>query len=420
MCFCAIPFSPAIICSLLMQIWMHADQHKTGFLGRAEFYNALKLVTVAQSKRELTPDMVKAALYGPASSKIPAPQINLSAVPAPPSNPAAGAAVPQLSGVALSPSQNMGVRGPQVPSNASMGPQFFPPQQNQMGRPPRPTTPNTAFRPQQVVGSQGMPGMGTTAASQALGTNISTDWLGGMTAGSPAGVTTQVANRGIMPLTTSAQPTPNANSGLVQPAAPKPNDPILPSSHVGAKDSKPLADAGNGFASDSVFGDVFSVTSSQPKQDAPLPASSSGGLPVTPAIVPASTGLQSAVKPSPLGSLQSAFSQQPVGSQNQKVQSTVNGNQQVSVQSSTAFNSSNAGLPAAAGIPASGQSQVPWPRMTQSDVQKYTKVFVEVDTDRDGKITGEQARNLFLSWRLPRGSICFILILYWKLITFIF
>ena len=31
------------------------------------------LVTVAQSKRELTPDIVKAALYGPASSKIPAP-----------------------------------------------------------------------------------------------------------------------------------------------------------------------------------------------------------------------------------------------------------------------------------------------------------------------------------------------------------
>lgn len=27
---------------------------------------------------------------------------------------------------------------------------------------------------------------------------------------------------------------------------------------------------------------------------------------------------------------------------------------------------------------------------------------MEVDTDKDGKITGEQARNLFLSWRLPR------------------
>jgi epidermal growth factor receptor substrate 15 len=31
-------------------------------------------------------------------------------------------------------------------------------------------------------------------------------------------------------------------------------------------------------------------------------------------------------------------------------------------------------------------------------------VFMEVDTDRDGIISGEQARNLFLSWRLPRGK----------------
>ncbi|GJU07242.1 NB-ARC domains-containing protein [Tanacetum coccineum] len=61
-------------------IWQHADQNCTGFLGRQEFFNAFKLVTVAQSKRELTPDIVKAALYGPASSKIPAQQINLAAL----------------------------------------------------------------------------------------------------------------------------------------------------------------------------------------------------------------------------------------------------------------------------------------------------------------------------------------------------
>ncbi|KAK1361596.1 putative calcium-binding protein [Heracleum sosnowskyi] len=39
--------------------------------------------------------------------------------------------------------------------------------------------------------------------------------------------------------------------------------------------------------------------------------------------------------------------------------------------------------------------------MTQAAVQKHNKVFGEVDTDRDGKITGEQARNLFLSLKLP-------------------
>ena len=45
--------------------------------------------------------------------------------------------------------------------------------------------------------------------------------------------------------------------------------------------------------------------------------------------------------------------------------------------------------------------------MTPAGVQKYAKVFLEVDSDRDGKITGEQARNLFLSWRLPRGRHAF-------------
>ncbi|KAJ4872880.1 Calcium-binding EF hand family protein [Raphanus sativus] len=43
--------------------------------------------------------------------------------------------------------------------------------------------------------------------------------------------------------------------------------------------------------------------------------------------------------------------------------------------------------------------------MTPADVQKYAKVFVQVDTDRDGKITGPQARNLFLSWKLPRDAL---------------
>lgn len=47
---------------------------------------------------------------------------------------------------------------------------------------------------------------------------------------------------------------------------------------------------------------------------------------------------------------------------------------------------------------------LPWPRMTQNDVQRYSRIFSKVDTDHDGKITGEQARELFLSWQLPRGG----------------
>jgi hypothetical protein len=46
-----------------------------------------------------------------------------------------------------------------------------------------------------------------------------------------------------------------------------------------------------------------------------------------------------------------------------------------------------------------------WPKISQSDIQKYMKVFGDVDRDRDGKITGAEARTLFLSWRLPRGGI---------------
>nr|GMD20346.1 epidermal growth factor receptor substrate 15-like 1 [Ipomoea batatas] len=73
-------------------------------------------------------------------------------------------------------------------------------------------------------------------------------------------------------------------------------------------------------------------------------------------------------------------------------------NQRVPLQSSTIVHGGSGNS-----VPV--QSQSPWPKMTQADFQKYNKVFVAVDTDKDEKITGEQARNLFLSWRLPRGLI---------------
>ncbi|KAM1270669.1 hypothetical protein ACFX13_032554 [Malus domestica] len=87
------------------------------FLGRAEFYNALRVVTVAQSKRELTPETVKVALYGPAATKIPAPKINLETNPAPQFNSAAAAAALDFQGgaVTLTSLRNLGFRGLQVP-----------------------------------------------------------------------------------------------------------------------------------------------------------------------------------------------------------------------------------------------------------------------------------------------------------------
>lgn len=47
--------------------------------------------------------------------------------------------------------------------------------------------------------------------------------------------------------------------------------------------------------------------------------------------------------------------------------------------------------------------------MNPNDVQRYTRVFSKVDTDHDGKITGEQARQLFLSWQLPKGVLTDVL-----------
>ncbi|OVA00637.1 EPS15 homology (EH) [Macleaya cordata] len=395
---------------VLAQIWMHADQNRTGFLGRAEFYNALKLVTVAQSKRELTPDIVKAALFGPAAAKIPAPQINLAATAAPQLSSAAP--TPQMGAAAAAASQNLSFRGPQVLPNAGVSQQQFPSQANQFMRPPLPA--GAGSLPTQGVPGQGFPVRGTMTAPRPPNSSVSTDWLGGRTGGAPLDASSQVPSRGVTPsmsqdgfgmgpsgLTSSIPPRPQANSGPTQSVAPRPHNQVLPSFQPAPKDSKALVVSGNGFASDSIFGgDVFSAISSQPKQDASSSTFSASSVPVSSAIVPVSSGPQSSVKQSPLDSLQSTFSMQPSGAPLQRTQSLAKQNQQTPTQSTSTFMSS--GVSAGAGNSASSQSQPPWPRMSQSDIQKYTKVFVEVDTDRDGRITGEQARNLFLSWRLPR------------------
>ncbi|CAN6712001.1 unnamed protein product [Malus baccata var. baccata] len=359
---------------VLAQIWMHADQNKTGFLGRPEFYNALRLVTVAQSKRDLTPDIVKAALYGPAAAKIPAPQINLPPTSAPQSNPVAAASRPQM-GMGTPPtSQNFGFRGPGVP-NASTNQNYFPPQQNQSIRPPQamPTGMPTGVNsrpPQQGVGG----GMGPPNVPNS---NISNNWLGGSAGASPAGP------RGVSPSMPSS--TPNSQPPVSLPTT---------------GDSKALVVSGNGFASSSALsGDLFSATPSQPKQESSGSIYSARSIPTPSATLPVSSGPQSSSKLNALDSL-SAFTMQPSGSQFQRLQGPSNPSQQVSAPASSSFPSSGSSV--GAGNSTSGNSQIPWPKMKPSDVQKYSKVFMEVDTDRDGRITGEQARNLFLSWRLPR------------------
>ncbi|GFQ06754.1 uncharacterized calcium-binding protein c800.10c [Phtheirospermum japonicum] len=344
---------------VLAQIWMYADQNRVGFLGRSEFYNFLKLVTVAQSKRELTPDLVKAALYGPASAQIPPPQINLAAAVGPQSNAKAGPSPVQLAGPPASTEGN---------GDGSLT------QQRQITRAPRPLPPSSGFQSQPGVSAQGMPSTGSMSISRLPN---SFDSFGGITDGSQARLSSQVPNRSLIPSATQGdishvpspitQPKVPEITGLSQSASSKPNDTVLVRSQVGKEVSNSLSATGN----------VISATPSKPQNN---PAAFT--YPAV-SVTASSTGsFASSSKPSAVS--------QPSAIQAQQFQSTSRANQHVPAPKSSAF-------PVVA-----GQSQSPWPKMTQSDVQKYRKVFVQVDTDRDGKITGEQARNLFLSWRLPR------------------
>ncbi|XP_050262762.1 uncharacterized protein LOC126707215 [Quercus robur] len=373
---------------VLAQIWAIANQSQSGFLGRPEFYNALKLVTVAQSKRDLTPDIVKAALYGPASAKIPAPQISVTAMPAPQFNTsaAASAPTPPVGPVTPTSSQNLGFRGPQVPPNAGINQQHFPSQGSQLMRPPQAVT-SSAPRPTQGVGIQGLTGGVAGTGPRPPNPSISSDWVGvgtGALQVPVSGMSTSVSSDGFG-LATSGSP-------ATLPPRPQATFGMRPSGQP-AKDSKPLDVSGNGFASDSIFGgDVFSATPSQPKQDSSTRTISASNLPVSSSVVPVSSVIQP--------SLQTSLTTQPVGGQRQQVPALANQYQKVSTQTTSASRSS--GISLGAEISASSQSQQSWPRMSPTDVQKYTKVFMDVDKDRDGRITGEEARNLFLSWRLPR------------------
>ncbi|KAL3022487.1 hypothetical protein AAZX31_04G016000 [Glycine max] len=369
---------------VLAQVWAYADQAKTGFLGRAEFFNALRLVTVAQSKRDLTPDIVKAALYGPAAAKIPAPQINLAAVPQPRPNSMPGAgSVGQMGVTAPNLAQSFPYRG-QGLAGPGANPQYYPSQQHPGMRPPQSMPAGGGLRPQQGVAgpdiSRGVNIAGHNFSNPGV---VSNDWNNvrpGMVATRPAGLTPSAA----LPSSTS-------------PISPMPqSSPISPMPQSTTVNTKALGVSGNGFSSNSVLGnDFFSAASLTPKQE---PAGLSYSVSnVSSAIVPVSTAPQPAIKQNSLDSLQSAYSSMlPANSQFQRAQSAPNISQQISPPASSSPNT-----PSGLGNANSDNSHLSWPKMKPTDVQKYTKVFMEVDTDRDGKITGEQARSLFLSWRLP-------------------
>lgn len=405
---------------VLAQIWTYADQNRSGFLGRPEFYNALRLVTVAQRGRELTPDIVKAALYGPAAAKIPAPQINpvtspaaqMNSVPAPTSQVNSMLPTSNQLGVTRPPvSPNLGFRPPQMPPNLGLNQQNFPAQGINAARPPQ--APNAAaLLPAQGVG-QGLPGLPTSNTM-----NISTDWIGGRSSGSSMPLTAHVSNRGISPSQVSNRgisPSTNLDGfGLAQPgsssgvASSTQTPPALTSSvpskqqypassaQPTEKDAKALVLSGNGFSSDPLFGgDMFS-DAPQAKPGNSVANFSMNNL----SNPPNSSGAQTSVMPGQFNSAQNAPSPSVGVSPVQGTQTFAKQTSQTITPNTTASSISN--ILTGPVSSASVQSQSPWPRITQSDIQKYTAVFVKVDRDRDGKITGEEARNLFLSWRLPR------------------
>ncbi|CAH9070286.1 unnamed protein product [Cuscuta epithymum] len=407
---------------VLAQIWMYADQNQTGFLNRQQFYNALKLVTVAQSKRDLTPDIVKAALYSPASAKIPAPRINVT-VPS----------APNLNNKPRAPAPVTGSAPMMTPSGGIAASQGFPPQQNNFMSPPRLPIYNTTLQSQSGISNPGMLAGSSVPATRAPN---SSDWLGSGTVGREHGVVSQFPNRGVSVnspdgfspassgFTASVQPKAQETTSLVQPSSSSSNDSASLGHHPPAMGAQVT---GNGIVSSSVFGDVFSATLVPPKQESKQPVSS--------AHLPVSVASQPNIMPSSNHPLESINSKPPLSHHYQQNQADMKPNQNAPLQSSTivhgrVVNSGsvqsqpnyqqtlptikpNQKIPVQSstivhgGVGNSGsvQSQPPWPKVTQADIQKYNKVFVAVDTDRDGKITGEQARNLFLSWRLPRDVL---------------
>ncbi|KAL3617723.1 hypothetical protein CASFOL_038044 [Castilleja foliolosa] len=470
---------------VLAQIWAHADKNHIGFLSRPEFYNALKLVTVAQSKQELTPDIVQAALFGPASARIPPPQINVAATPVTQPNSVAASPLPQQmrpttqpNPVAASPlqqqmrpntqppPQNFGFRGPTPPntnanqqfgtvqSNIGMTQQFRPiPSSTSMNQPPglapsssgvnqqftqfqpattmnqqygqvQPTGPgpnrqfgqlqppstgmnqqfgqppsssnmNQQFFPPQ--GNQIRPpvSMSTTASHPspaASRPNVSgamaEDWLGRKSGPASTGPITQ--NNLVK------EPSPSISR-----AASNPEDILSTFSATAAKDPKGSLSSGNRPALDTMFaGDAFSANQSSSWKVSSAPQQPAISVPTPSAIVPVTSSSQPPDKPDPFQALQSTLIKPSNATQAAQTPSLPKSNQQAPTQVSSSILS--AGVQAGVGISTPEQPQVPWPKMTRAGIQKYARVFMEVDSDRDGKITGDEARNLFLSWRLPR------------------
>lgn len=456
----------------MVQIWQFADQGRTGFLSRVEFYNALKLVTVAQTGREITPELVRAALTGPAAAQIPPPRIN---TPGGQAGGAPGASAPVASSQGAAPVRapgppasqglangqeaqarslqgsngSMNARQAGVVGNGLAGPQ---------GAPAKQFSPHTNSAP-----SAPMPQGGFGGAAKQLAPQTNSLSAGG--SGVPQ-LTSQTSSLSRYPPSAGqvqVPPTGFAQQGWARPPAAG-GQPVRPSlgslfttnSAWPPKETNP-ASANQGSGSASVSSGQSVTTTPSSGQSRPVtPASSastvatsnagagtttdgsvgagfnagidlfSGGFKATPSSETASSVAGSG--PGAASQVAKPASVTPPPSQPKQavalpldesmfsapaippVQMSAQGGGRGPVAGASLQGAPRGG---AMGIgPGSGPRPQgglvvggSWPQMSESDVQRYMKVFMKVDTDKDGKITGEQARELFLSWQLPRGRV---------------
>ncbi|XP_042380222.1 actin cytoskeleton-regulatory complex protein PAN1-like [Zingiber officinale] len=383
---------------VLAQIWMYADQRQAGFLGREEFYNALRLVTVAQRGIPLTPETVQAALKTPDAAKIPAPKINTLPGPASQMNFAATSSPsPQMSGVGPT-NQNPGLRTQPPLAHIGMSQHAFP-SGNHLVRPLQ-TTP-VAILPSHKEGGQVLQGSNSSTVLHPPGSvtpSISTDWFSGQNKGVMAHGTQQ-ASFARVPPSVNQDGFGISNFGSTSRTVSKPQAAATTSISSNPMDSKALVLSENGFSSDSnLGGDVFSAT--QTKQEKPLTNLSANVMLNSSNNAPVISGSQNSRKVPEADSWHSMALVPSGENQLQPTQSQIKQNQLDMKQSTLAMTLSSG--PVGSVSSTSTQPQFSWPKFTQSDIQSYLAIFIKVDKDRDGKITGEEARNLFLSWRLPR------------------
>ncbi|CAI5961671.1 unnamed protein product [Closterium sp. NIES-65] len=301
-------------------VWQYADSRQAGFLHRPEFFHALRLITVAQSGRDINPDVARATFSGPAVAQIPAPRIT----------------VPPRPGAAARPGGLPGPVGSGAPGPGAPG--APPVQQGAYGR-GMPV--QGAPMPQ---GMAGMAGMGPVGGM-----------MGGMGGMGAMGPGPGGMMGGMGPRPGMQQPQQHQQVLLCQQSASRPAPPTstLPKS----------ADAAAAAALDAfVMKDVAVVP----------PAAVSSAV-VTAGGGQAAEGTAFAGAGAAAGAAGQGAGAAAGGAQGQEGEGFLM-------------------------VPGDPQ---PWPRMGVAEAQRYAQVFVGIDADRDGKITGKEARKVLMASQVP-------------------